>query len=118
MGTSADRKRAEEQRVVDLMVRIYCRGKGHARANPRERLCPECAELAAYARRRNDACPLLEERSFCQFCAVHCYSPTMRARITEVMRYSGPRMIFHRPLLALKHLLALRRHRQKGRDTR
>jgi hypothetical protein len=28
----------------------------------------------------------------------------MRARIQEVMRYSGPRMLFRSPLLAIIHL--------------
>jgi hypothetical protein len=113
MSTQADRKRIEGQRVVELMIRVYCKGNGHVRPKQGQRLCPACDELAAYARRRNDACPLLEERSFCQFCPVHCYSPAMRERITEVMRYAGPRMIFHHPLVALKHLRELRRHKRQ-----
>jgi hypothetical protein len=28
----------------------------------------------------------------------------MRERIRQVMRYSGPRMIFHHPIAALRHL--------------
>jgi hypothetical protein len=29
----------------------------------------------------------------------------MKTQIIEVMRYAGPRMIFHHPLLAIAHLL-------------
>ena len=30
--------------------------------------------------------------------------PEMREKIRQVMRYSGPRMIFHHPIAALRHL--------------
>jgi hypothetical protein len=33
----------------------------------------------------------------------------MRERIIEVMRFSGPKMMFHHPLLACAHLLDERR---------
>jgi hypothetical protein len=115
MAISAETKRIQRQRVVDLMIRIYCTGNGHARPEPGQQLCSQCGELADYARRRNDACPLLDERSFCQFCPVHCYKPAMRERITQVMRYAGPRMIFHRPIVAFRHLVELRRHRHQQR---
>ncbi len=29
----------------------------------------------------------------------------MRERVKEVMRFSGPRMIFHHPVVAVKHLV-------------
>ena len=41
----------------------------------------------------------------CRHCAIHCYDMDHRARIREVMRYAGPRMIFRHPLLAIRHLL-------------
>jgi hypothetical protein len=28
----------------------------------------------------------------------------MRQRIQEVMRFSGPKMLYHHPIVALKHL--------------
>ena len=88
-----------EKKVVSLMIRIYCRGReGHAE------LCPDCRALEAYAHARLDRCPFGEEKEMCNFCRVHCYSPAQRTKIREVMRYSGPRMIFHAPLMALRHL--------------
>jgi len=45
---------------------------------------------------------------------VHCYKPAMRENIRAVMRYSGPRMISHHPLMAIQHLIDKRR--KKPRD--
>jgi predicted amidophosphoribosyltransferase len=83
------------------MIRLYCRGQhGH-----REGLCPACGELLAYAEARLDACPYGEAKTTCARCPVHCYKPEMRERIRAVMRYAGPRMLWHHPLLAVLHLL-------------
>ena len=49
----------------------------------------------------------METKTFCSNCKVHCYKPEMRARIQEVMRYAGPRMIFYHPLLAILHTIAM-----------
>ncbi len=112
MTTNAEKqKRAEQQAIIDLMIRIYCKGAKHQASND-DGLCPECHELALYARERNNACPLMQERTFCQFCPVHCYRPDMRERIAAVMRYSGPRMIFHRPVWAVRHLIEFRRQKR------
>jgi hypothetical protein len=37
----------------------------------------------------------------------------MREKIREVMRFSGPRMIFHHPIMAIRHLIECRREKQK-----
>lgn len=110
--TDIEQKRADQQAVIDLMIRIYCKGLKHQSQNDFE-LCSDCHELALYARNRNDACPLMEERTFCQFCPIHCYRPEMRERIATVMRYSGPRMILHKPVWAIRHLIELRRQKRK-----
>jgi hypothetical protein len=36
---------------------------------------------------------------------MHCYKPAMREKIKDVMRYSGPRMSYRHPLLALFHFI-------------
>ena len=88
-----------EKKVVSTMIRIYCKGKeGNAE------LCERCRALESYALARLDRCPFGEKKTMCKFCAVHCYNPGMKAAIKEVMRYSGPRMIFHAPWTALRHL--------------
>lgn len=94
-------KRAREQEVVSQMIAIRCHGL-HGTSNGH--LCKECAELEAYARARSERCPFMETKTFCSNCPVHCYRPEMRERIREVMRYSGPRMLLHRPVMACRHV--------------
>ena len=96
-------KREREKRTVALMIRLYCRKKHGTKKN----LCPECEALSQYAMQRSDKCPFMETKTFCSNCRVHCYKPEMREKIREVMRFSGPRMILHHPVMlpALPFLL-------------
>ncbi len=93
-------KRENEKRVVGQMISLYCRKNHHGRE-----LCPQCRELLDYADQRVTKCPFMETKTFCSNCKVHCYKPEMREKIREVMRFSGPRMIFYHPVLAVKHLV-------------
>ncbi|MDR0514331.1 MAG: nitrous oxide-stimulated promoter family protein [Coriobacteriaceae bacterium] len=81
-------------------------GAGRRLSPSRRVLCPECQELLAYAQERIERCPYKESKTFCSQCATHCYRPHMREKIRTVMRYSGPRMLWHDPPLAVRHLLA------------
>lgn len=89
-----------EKECVEFMIRLYCR-----RCEGNEVLCPECCELIRYARQRLSKCVHAEKKPSCKRCAVHCYKPAMREKIRQVMRYSGPRMLLRRPVLAIRHLL-------------
>ena len=93
-----------ESDTVAAMIKIYCR-----RYHSGKELCPECARLLEYARRRLDRCPFQEGKTTCAWCPVHCFQPAMRQRIRAVMRYSGPRMIYRHPLMAIRHLMDGRR---------
>ena len=93
------RKLQHERRVVRDMIVLYCR-KNHGT----KQLCDECLALAEYADERTLKCPFMEEKTFCSQCKTHCYKPEMREKIRQVMRYSGPRMIFHHPIAAIRHL--------------
>ncbi|MDE6361410.1 MAG: nitrous oxide-stimulated promoter family protein [Clostridia bacterium] len=86
--------------VVNLMIRLYCRKK-HKSKN---RLCDECAQLAEYAKARRENCPFGDQKSFCSNCKIHCYKPSMREQISQVMRFSGPRIMFYHPVVACKHI--------------
>ena len=97
----SSRRLQREAHTVAAMIRRYCRDRHHTT----DGLCPECAELLAYARHRLARCPFQERKTTCGKCPVHCYAPAMRERIRAVMRYAGPRMLFSHPLLALMHLL-------------
>ncbi len=90
-------KRAWEKKVISNMIAIYCDGQHGRLKNEKCQLCPDCAELAAYAHTRSDNCPMIETKAFCANCTVHCYKPSMRQKIREVMRYAGPRMMLHHP---------------------
>lgn len=99
-----EKKRKKEQRVVEEMIRLYCR-KNHTDTERRNgEMCPECRKLSDYARLRSEKCPFMEKKTFCSSCRVHCYQPEMREKIRQVMRFSGPRMLLYHPVLALWHV--------------
>ena len=95
-------KRLKELKTVRKMIEIYC--KGHHRRTSGD-LCDSCAELMHYAKARVERCPHMEEKTFCAMCKTHCYAPTYRERIKEVMRYSGPRMLWRHPIMTIRHIL-------------
>ena len=101
-------KREREKETVSLMIAIYCRKKHGGKA-----LCPDCAALEAYARQRSDTCPFMETKTFCSNCRVHCYKNDMREKIREVMRFSGPRMIFHHPVMAIRHVIESKKEKRR-----
>ena len=88
-----------EKRTVAAMVEIYCRGH-HGTT---ETMCGECSVLLDYALCRLNRCPHGAAKTPCAMCPTHCFQTLMRARIKAAMRYSGPRMLFRHPILALLH---------------
>ena len=91
---------SEEKLTVRLMIGLYCR---HHHGG--KELCESCQSLSDYCNQRLDHCKFGEDKPTCKKCPVHCYRPDMRERIREVMRYSGPRMLFYYPVCAIKHLI-------------
>ena len=128
---------ADEKKVVALMIRMYCRRhcRQQGRTDITDRadrtsdinqadnssrtatspLCPECAALLDYALRRLDSCRFGNGKPSCRKCPVHCYRADMRERIRTVMRWAGPRMIFHHPIAATRHLLRELRSREPAK---
>ncbi len=100
-------KREREKRIVTEMIRLYCRKNHHSKT-----LCAECKALAEYASQRSDKCPFMETKTFCSNCKVHCYKPEMREKIRAVMRFSGPRMIFYHPVMAVRHVIEARKEKR------
>lgn len=104
------RRRAREMRTISQMIALYCAGN-HAdrprsgRAHCGEPLCAECAAVDAYAMLRTQRCRNMATKTSCDKCPNHCYRPEERKKIRAVMRYAGPRMLFHHPVAALRHLL-------------
>ena len=103
-------KRLEkEKKTIAIMIQIFC---GAHHGTGRKLLCPACTELLDYAKVRLDKCPYGENKGACSRCKIHCHKPEMRKYITEVMRYSGPKMVTKHPLLAFAHLLRKKGSRQ------
>lgn len=105
-------KRDREKVLVSQMIALYCK-KNHGGRT----LCPDCAALDAYARQRSDRCPFMETKTFCSNCKVHCYKPEMRKKIREVMGFSGPRMIFHHPIVAICHVIESQKEKRRLEKT-
>ncbi len=102
-------KRQREKQMVSQMIALYC----HKNHHTRKELCPDCLALTQYACQRSDKCPFMETKTFCSNCKVHCYKPEMREKIREVMRFSGPRMIFHHPVAAIRHLIETKKEQKR-----
>lgn len=90
-----------EEKTVDLMIAIYCRDHHHSNVDN----CLSCTQLREYAQLRLAKCPYQERKTTCANCPTHCYRRSMREQIREVMRYAGPRMLWHHPLYAILHLM-------------
>ena len=102
-----------EKKTIAAMIDIYCRGHHEPADN---QLCPECADLLAYADKRLDNCPFAPDKGPCSKCQVHCYKPELREKIKEVMRFAGPKMITKHPVLAMDHLIKSVKSRNENKD--
>ncbi|MCP4250013.1 MAG: nitrous oxide-stimulated promoter family protein [bacterium] len=100
-------------------VDIYCENK-HREADKRSAhingfdltalcdqppdLCEECTKVLNHALVKRSRCSM-EPKPACKHCQVHCYHPAYRARIREIMKYSGRRLVLSGRLDLLYHLL-------------
>ena len=104
------KRREREKLVVSQMIALNCAGHHDRSARTEtafcgEPVCPECLELDRYAVLRTERCRMMATKTSCKNCAHHCYPPKMEQRIRDVMRYSGPRMLLHHPVAAVRHML-------------
>ena len=109
----------KDLKTLALFIDLYCRYK-HPDSPRREAnllthdvkliagktivLCPECAKLLAHAFVKRSHCPM-HPKPMCKHCPSHCYHPTYRAQIREVMKFSGRKMLLSGRLDYLFHLL-------------
>jgi len=89
---------AKEKKTVALMIKLYCRRK-----EKNKELCPECQELLAYAHDRLENCRFGENKCACLRCPAQCYKPEMKERIKQVMRFSGPHMLYLSPIAYFRY---------------
>lgn len=111
--TDVERKRRREKKLVSQMIALYCRKQHHTK----DGLCARCAALNEYANSRSDKCPFMETKTFCSNCRVHCYKPEMREEIRKVMRFSGPRMVLHHPVPAIRHVIESKKEKRRLEKT-
>ncbi len=102
-----------EQQTVSAMIRLYCH---HHHQDP---ACRHCQQLQEFAHQRLRRCRYGHgHKPTCANCHIHCYAPAMRKQLQLVMKWSGPRMLWHHPWLALRHLLDSRRKAPKRPGSR
>ena len=106
-----------EAATITAMLELYCSDQ-HSAARTGAELCEDCAGLLRYAHERLHRCPFGEGKTTCVKCPIHCYKPDMRERVRQVMRFAGPRMLYHHPVLAVRHLWDDRRDTPVGRVAR
>lgn len=92
---------AEEAETLEAMVGLFCRERHGTQDSG---LCPACEDFLAYALMRLSRCPYKDGKPVCAKCRTHCYKNERKEEARVVMRFSGPRLVFTHPVLALKHL--------------
>jgi len=90
-----------EEKTITAMFQIYC----HHHHGSAQTLCPICQADLDYALLRLKKCPYGDDKPTCKKCPVHCYTPAMKEKVRQVMRYAGPKMLGCHPQLAILHLL-------------
>ncbi|HSN94597.1 MAG TPA: nitrous oxide-stimulated promoter family protein [Anaerolineaceae bacterium] len=99
-SVSIESKIKEESSTLTALIELYCRKKH----GTNEGLCEECTPLRNYAIARLERCIFLPQKPTCARCPVHCYTPSRRQQIRQVMRFSAPRFYLFRPGLAVQHV--------------
>lgn len=105
-------KQQKEIEVVTMMIRLYCHKKHKSKHGE---LCQDCQALLEYMKLRRSKCPFGDQKPFCSNCKIHCYKADMREKMRQVMRFSGPRMLFHHPVVALKHVAETVKYKRQSK---
>lgn len=99
-------KELKDLKVLLQFTAVYCRvnhcaekacvvtGESELQRLPLQKypVCNECRDFLLYAFERRLRCPL-EDKPLCKHCPVHCYKPEYRAKVKEVMKFSGQYLI-------------------------
>lgn len=107
----------DEKKLIPVMILKYCKGNHKAKRKEegvlKKGLCSECAKLNEYALFRLEKCPFKKKKGFCSFCKIHCYIPEYKAKIKDVMKYSGLRMLFSHPIFSISHVVQMIKYKKK-----
>lgn len=102
-----DKKRKKEIKIISNMIDLYCKKNQKSKED-----LSDYEELKNYAIKKINSCPFMETKTFCSNCNVHCYKPDMQKKICEVMRFSGPRMIFYHPIMTIHHIISSKKRKK------
>lgn len=89
----------KDKRMLLWMVHLYC-DYNHSKDG---KLCEGCSRLIHYSYQRISKCSYGEKKTSCRRCKTPCYNPFMKRKIKAVMRFSGPRVLFHHPFRWMKN---------------
>ena len=109
-------KQLKDLKVMARFIEVYCQARHeqtsrtftdlpaalHPLFRKGLRLCPDCAALLTHGIQKRLQCPL-DPKPTCKDCRIHCYSKEYRARIREIMAFSGRKMILRGRLDYLWH---------------
>jgi hypothetical protein len=118
MPNHPDTRLARDLKTLVRFIDLYCRC--HHATCPRDvvttktiglpalagrdvRLCPACRKLLMHAVVKRSHCPM-DPKPACKHCPNHCYHPTYRQQIRQVMAFAGRRMVLMGRLDYLWHL--------------
>ena len=115
---SLDGKKDKDIRVLSDFISIFCRENHQAETKdifPIKDarlsnslvdkdlvLCQDCRKLLSHGIAKLLLCPY-NPKPMCKKCETHCYAPGYRARIREVMRFSGLYLVKHGRLDLMVH---------------
>lgn len=77
-----EKKRAEEKKLLSVMIGIYCRGNHSGNDGNKKELCDYCKKLEEYALFRTEKCPFMETKTF-----------AVPVRFTVMQKNSGNRFV-------------------------
>lgn len=105
------RQMQKDLSVIGRFTEVWCAGHQHTGRQPVRfveggkpfNLCDECADFFAYAVMKRQKCPLEAEKPSCKHCRIHCYASQQRAKVRQIMAWSGRRMILRGRLDYLWH---------------
>jgi hypothetical protein len=102
-----------QQQAIRVMIQLFCR---HHHGT-QETLCEDCQNLRDYALIRLSRCRYGDDKPTCRQCVTHCYQKQMRTQMNKVMRFAGPRMILHHPIMAVRHFWSEKRSKPASQAT-
>ena len=106
-----EKKRKREIRVVEEMIKLYCRRHDDYCYGV---MSEEYRLLFEQAKERIEHCPFMETKTFCHNCKTPCYSKNMMEKITHIMKSEGKKMLLKHPLTAVEQAYYVMRSKRNG----